>query len=60
MLLILFFIVFYDDDLTDALFRTLYRITHNLRDSCTVYLALEKRYYQNLNTKSTKHFVCSN
>uniref|UniRef100_A0A8C3V3B5 Methyltransferase like 22 n=1 Tax=Catharus ustulatus TaxID=91951 RepID=A0A8C3V3B5_CATUS len=35
--------VFYDDDLTDALFRTLYRITHNLRDSCTVYLALEKR-----------------
>ncbi|NWZ45662.1 MET22 protein, partial [Brachypodius atriceps] len=35
--------VFYDDDLTDALFRTLYRITHNLRNSCTVYLALEKR-----------------
>ncbi|NXW90894.1 MET22 protein, partial [Alopecoenas beccarii] len=35
--------VFYDDDLTDALFRTLYRITHNLRNSCTVYIALEKR-----------------
>ncbi|NWR69565.1 MET22 protein, partial [Centropus unirufus] len=35
--------VFYDDDLTDALFRMLYRITHNLRNSCTVYLALEKR-----------------
>ncbi|XP_059717435.1 methyltransferase-like protein 22 isoform X2 [Haemorhous mexicanus] len=35
--------VFYDDDLTDALFRTLYRITHNLRNSSTVYLALEKR-----------------
>ncbi|NXO63233.1 MET22 protein, partial [Phainopepla nitens] len=35
--------VFYDDDLTDALFRTLYRITHNLTNSCTVYLALEKR-----------------
>ncbi|NXP46539.1 MET22 protein, partial [Heliornis fulica] len=35
--------VFYDDDLTDALFRTLYRITHNLRNSCTVYLAIEKR-----------------
>ncbi|NWS53340.1 MET22 protein, partial [Chunga burmeisteri] len=34
--------VFYDDDLTDALFRTLYRITQNLRNSCTVYLALEK------------------
>ncbi|NWU59309.1 MET22 protein, partial [Dromas ardeola] len=35
--------VFYDDDLTDALFRMLYRITHSLRHSCTVYLALEKR-----------------
>ncbi|NXJ60921.1 MET22 protein, partial [Rostratula benghalensis] len=35
--------VFYDDDLTDALFRMLHRITHNLRNSCTVYLALEKR-----------------
>ncbi|NXD86340.1 MET22 protein, partial [Halcyon senegalensis] len=35
--------VFYDDDLTDALFRTLHRITHHLRNSCTVYLALEKR-----------------
>ncbi|NXD16608.1 MET22 protein, partial [Nothocercus nigrocapillus] len=35
--------VFYDDDLTDALFRTLYRITHNLKNSCTVYLSIEKR-----------------
>ncbi|NXN91276.1 MET22 protein, partial [Rhinopomastus cyanomelas] len=35
--------VFYDDDLTDALFRTLYRVTHSLKNSCTVYLALEKR-----------------
>ncbi|NWW46098.1 MET22 protein, partial [Pedionomus torquatus] len=35
--------VFYDDDLTDALFRMLYRITRNLRNSSTVYLALEKR-----------------
>ncbi|NXI39040.1 MET22 protein, partial [Galbula dea] len=35
--------VFYDDELTDAFFRTLYRITHNLRNSCTIYLALEKR-----------------
>ncbi|NXL83498.1 MET22 protein, partial [Alectura lathami] len=35
--------VFYDDDLTDALFRTLYRITHNLKNSCTVFLAIEKR-----------------
>ncbi|NXW46223.1 MET22 protein, partial [Nyctiprogne leucopyga] len=35
--------VFYDDDLTDALFRMLYKITHNLRNPCTIYLALEKR-----------------
>ncbi|NWI18824.1 MET22 protein, partial [Crypturellus soui] len=35
--------VFYDDDLTDALFRMLYRITHNLKNSCTVYLSIEKR-----------------
>ncbi|XP_060116594.1 methyltransferase-like protein 22 [Heteronotia binoei] len=35
--------VFYDDDLTDAFFRTLYRITHNLKNPCTVYLSIEKR-----------------
>ncbi|XP_031462395.1 methyltransferase-like protein 22 [Phasianus colchicus] len=35
--------VFYDDDLTDALFRTLYRITRNVKHSCTVFLAIEKR-----------------
>ncbi|XP_072205232.1 methyltransferase-like protein 22 isoform X2 [Excalfactoria chinensis] len=35
--------VFYDDDLTDALFRTLYRITQNLKHSCTIFLAIEKR-----------------
>ncbi|XP_021267135.1 methyltransferase-like protein 22 [Numida meleagris] len=35
--------VFYDDDLTDAFFRMLYRITHNLKHSCTVFLAIEKR-----------------
>ncbi|XP_052536133.1 methyltransferase-like protein 22 isoform X1 [Tympanuchus pallidicinctus] len=35
--------VFYDDDLTDAFFRTLYRVTHNLKHSCTVFLAIEKR-----------------
>ncbi|NXK44320.1 MET22 protein, partial [Chauna torquata] len=34
--------VFYDDDLTDALFRTVYRITHNLKNSCMVFLAIEK------------------
>ncbi|XP_028913318.1 methyltransferase-like protein 22 [Ornithorhynchus anatinus] len=35
--------VFYDDDLTDALFKTLYRITHNLKNPCTIYLSIEKR-----------------
>ncbi|XP_065416004.1 methyltransferase-like protein 22 isoform X3 [Chrysemys picta bellii] len=35
--------VFYDDDLTDALFKTLYKITHNLKNSCTIYLSIEKR-----------------
>uniref|UniRef100_A0A8D0GQ59 Methyltransferase 22, Kin17 lysine n=1 Tax=Sphenodon punctatus TaxID=8508 RepID=A0A8D0GQ59_SPHPU len=35
--------VFYDDDLTDAFFKTLYRITHNLKKSCTIYLSIEKR-----------------
>lgn len=35
--------VFYDDDLTDALFKTLYRITHSLKNPCTIYLSIEKR-----------------
>ncbi|TFK07435.1 Methyltransferase-like protein 22 [Platysternon megacephalum] len=35
--------VFYDDDLTDALFKTLHKITHNLKNSCTIYLSIEKR-----------------
>ncbi|XP_069590094.1 methyltransferase-like protein 22 isoform X2 [Ranitomeya imitator] len=36
--------VFYDDDLTDALFKTLYRITHALTRLCTIYLSIERRY----------------
>ncbi|XP_018425716.1 PREDICTED: methyltransferase-like protein 22 [Nanorana parkeri] len=36
--------VFYDDDLTDALFKTLYRITHALRSNCIIYLSMERRY----------------
>ncbi|XP_058013279.1 methyltransferase-like protein 22 isoform X3 [Ahaetulla prasina] len=36
--------VFYDDDLTDAFFKTLSRITSNLRNSCTVYFSMEKRF----------------
>ncbi|KAL2100626.1 hypothetical protein ACEWY4_002387 [Coilia grayii] len=35
--------VCYDDKLTDALFRTLYRITSNLRKPSTLYLSIEKR-----------------
>ncbi|XP_062999614.1 methyltransferase-like protein 22 isoform X2 [Elgaria multicarinata webbii] len=36
--------VFYDDDLTDAFFKTLYRITSNLGNPCAVYLSIEKRF----------------
>ncbi|XP_063170695.1 methyltransferase-like protein 22 isoform X1 [Candoia aspera] len=36
--------VFYDDDLTDAFFKTLYRITSNLKNSCTIYFSMEKRF----------------
>ncbi|CAI5792344.1 Uncharacterized protein PODLI_1B034064 [Podarcis lilfordi] len=35
--------VFYDDDLTDAFFKTLYRITGNLKNPSTIYLSIEKR-----------------
>ncbi|XP_026858580.2 methyltransferase-like protein 22 isoform X1 [Electrophorus electricus] len=35
--------VCYDDDLTDALFRTLYQITSNLHNPSTTYFCLEKR-----------------
>ncbi|XP_007498739.1 methyltransferase-like protein 22 isoform X1 [Monodelphis domestica] len=35
--------VFYDDDLTDALFKTLYRITHSLKNASTIFLSIEKR-----------------
>ncbi|KAI4899471.1 hypothetical protein NFI96_018204 [Prochilodus magdalenae] len=35
--------VCYDDHLTDALFRTLYRITSNLRNPSTAYFSIEKR-----------------
>ncbi|KAG9263868.1 methyltransferase-like protein 22 isoform X1 [Astyanax mexicanus] len=35
--------VCYDDDLTDALLRTLYRITSNLRKPSTAYFSIEKR-----------------
>ncbi|XP_022372478.1 methyltransferase-like protein 22 isoform X2 [Enhydra lutris kenyoni] len=36
--------VFYDDDLTDALFRTLSRLVHRLENACTAILSVEKRF----------------
>ncbi|XP_027879137.1 methyltransferase-like protein 22 isoform X2 [Xiphophorus couchianus] len=35
--------VCYDDDLTDGLFRTLYRLCSSFNHSCTVFISLEKR-----------------
>ncbi|KAM6953804.1 methyltransferase-like protein 22 [Aplochiton taeniatus] len=35
--------VCYDDDLTDGLFRTLYRLCSNFCQPCTIYFSLEKR-----------------
>ncbi|KAM5227913.1 methyltransferase-like protein 22 isoform 1-T1 [Ctenodactylus gundi] len=35
--------VFYDDDLTDALFRTLCRLARRLKNACTALLSIEKR-----------------
>ncbi|XP_048187807.1 methyltransferase-like protein 22 [Perognathus longimembris pacificus] len=35
--------VFYDDDLTDALFNTLSRLVHRLKNACTAILSVEKR-----------------
>uniref|UniRef100_A0A7N5ZY25 Methyltransferase like 22 n=1 Tax=Anabas testudineus TaxID=64144 RepID=A0A7N5ZY25_ANATE len=35
--------VCYDDDLTDGLFRTLYRLCSNFTHTCTIFISLEKR-----------------
>ncbi|KAM9305561.1 methyltransferase-like protein 22 [Gastrophryne carolinensis] len=53
--------VFYDDDLTDALFKTLSRITHALRSPCTIYLSIERRYnftlrYMDITCDAYNHF----
>lgn len=37
------FTVIYDEDLTDGLFRILYRLCRNFTHTCTVLLSLEKR-----------------
>ncbi|XP_049599898.1 methyltransferase-like protein 22 [Syngnathus scovelli] len=36
--------VCYDDDLTDGLFRTLYRLCSNFAHACTVFISIEKRF----------------
>lgn len=36
--------VFYDDDLTNALFNTLSRLVHRLKNACTAILSVEKRF----------------
>ncbi|XP_064867069.1 methyltransferase-like protein 22 [Oncorhynchus nerka] len=53
--------VCYDDDLTDALFRTLYRICNNLRLPCTTYLSIEKRLnftlrHMDISCEAYEHF----
>ncbi|KAF0032190.1 hypothetical protein F2P81_014480 [Scophthalmus maximus] len=35
--------VCYDDDLTDGLFRTLYRLCSNFTHTCTIFISIEKR-----------------
>lgn len=35
--------VCYDDDLTDGLFRTLYRLCSNFPHTCTIFISIEKR-----------------
>ena len=36
-------LVFYDDDLTNALFNTLSRLVHRLKNACTAIFSVEKR-----------------
>lgn len=35
--------VFYDDDLTNALFNTLSRLVHRLKNACTAIFSVEKK-----------------
>ncbi|XP_061702551.1 methyltransferase-like protein 22 isoform X2 [Syngnathoides biaculeatus] len=36
--------VCYDDELTDAFFRTLYRLCNNFAHACTIFISIEKRF----------------
>ncbi|XP_071357597.1 methyltransferase-like protein 22 [Trachinotus anak] len=51
----------YDDDLTDGLFRTLYRLCSNFTHSCTVFISIEKRMnftlrHMNVSCEAYNHF----
>ncbi|XP_075174013.1 methyltransferase-like protein 22 [Anomaloglossus baeobatrachus] len=53
--------VFYDDDLTDALFKILHRITHALTRLCTIYVSIERRFnftlrYMDITCDAYNHF----
>ncbi|MEE6498476.1 hypothetical protein FKM82_003116 [Ascaphus truei] len=55
--------VVYDDDFTDALFKTLYRITHTLRNPCTIYFSIERRLnftlrHMDITCDAYNHFRC--
>uniref|UniRef100_A0A8C4XEW4 Methyltransferase 22, Kin17 lysine n=1 Tax=Erpetoichthys calabaricus TaxID=27687 RepID=A0A8C4XEW4_ERPCA len=55
--------VCYDDDLTDAFFRTAYRIMSNLRHPSTFYIAIEKRLnftlrHMDISCEAYDHFRC--
>nr|XP_046229088.1 methyltransferase-like protein 22 [Scatophagus argus] len=54
--------VCYDDDLTDGLFRTLYRLCSHFAHSCTVFIAIEKRMnftlrHLNVSCEAYDHFT---
>ncbi|XP_053195266.1 methyltransferase-like protein 22 isoform X2 [Scomber japonicus] len=53
--------VCYDDDLTDGLFRTLYRLCNNFLHNCTILISIEKRMnftlrHLNVSCKAYDHF----
>ncbi|XP_028267369.1 methyltransferase-like protein 22 [Parambassis ranga] len=54
--------VCYDDDLTDALFRTLYQLCSGFSHTCTIFIALEKRMnftlrHMDVSCEAYNHYV---
>ncbi|TKS88164.1 Methyltransferase-like protein 22 [Collichthys lucidus] len=45
--------VCYDDDLTDGLFRTLYRLCSNFHHTCTIIISLERSYCSTRKVRTT-------